>query len=308
MVKIMSGSSTTRRFSGYKVVELTSLYPGPLTGRLLINWGFEVLKIEPPEGDPMRSLIPTLYDLLNEGKRIIYLDLKRDDDKQKFYEIVKDSNALVTSFRQTTLNRLGASYKRVSEVNPDIIYVMIRGYENSDAPGHDINFAALAGHLRDKPPIPQCIDVATGFLAAFAVAVSLATNRTGYIEVSMERVAYILNLLNYAQLIEGREPMLTGRYPFYNVYKCADGFIALGAVEKKFWDRFCDLLGRPDLRDKIFDPEAVVEIGKELSHESCAKLIEKARDMDIPLTMLRSPENIARSLDLRKLLSIEIIK
>ncbi|MGC9117642.1 MAG: CoA transferase [Thermoproteus sp.] len=287
----------------YRAVELAVLYPGPLAGRLLAEWGFDVVKVEPPGGDPMRAYSPTLYRLLNEGKELVVLDLKTEEGRRSLYDLVKGADAVLTSFRPAAAERLGASYEQLSKVNPSITYVAVTGYKSSNAPGHDINFAAVAGHLRDAPPIPQSVDVATGLMAAFAAAASIAAGRPGYFEISMERVAYLLNLLNFAQIADGRAPQLTGGYPYYNVYSCAGGRVALGAVEPKFWERFCDLLGRPDLKARMLDPTAVAEVEGETSRRSCAELLRRAEELDVPLSLVRPLEDALRSVDLGTLLS-----
>ena len=289
--------------AGGRVIEVATLYPGPLAGRLLAGWGFEVIKIEPPGGDPMKSFSPLLYHLLNEGKTRVVVDLKSEEGRRILYEMVRGADAVITSFRPQAAERLGVSYSVLSAVNPSIIYVAITGYESSNAPGHDINFAAVAGHIRDSVPTPQSIDVATGLVAAFAVAASVALGRTGYFEVPMERVALLLNLLNFANIRDSGEPRLTGSHPFYNIYKCADGKVALGAVEPKFWERFCMLIGRPDLINRMLDPGAVAEVEKETSRIKCGELLNRAAELDIPLAPVLSLEEVAKRVDLDKLIS-----
>ena len=266
------------------MIELAQLYPGPLAGRLLASWGFEVIKVEPPGGDPMRTYIPSLYGLLNAGKTVVFLDLKTEEGRRGLEELVGGARAVLTSFRREAARRLGASYEKLKEVNPRLIYVAITSFADSDLPGHDINFAAAAGLLGDKPMIPQCVDVASGLMAAFMIAAAVAAGRSGYFEVPMESVAYLLNLLNFMQLKDRGETYLTGGYPFYNVYSCIGGRVALGAVEEKFWLRFCELIGREDLKEHALSPEAVAEVGRTTEGLRCSDLLERARQLDVPLS------------------------
>lgn len=266
------------------MIELAQLYPGPLAGRLLADWGFKVVKVEPPGGDPMRSYVPSLYELLNSGKEVVVLDLRTEEGREELLELARGARAALTSFRRGAAERLGASYERLKSVNERLIYVAITGYVDSDAPGHDINFAATAGLLADGPLIPQCVDVASGIMAAFIIAASTAAGRSGYFEVPMESVAYMLNLLNFMQLRDRGDAYLTGRYPFYNVYDCAGGRVALGAVEEKFWRRFCELIGRSDLAERALDPSAVGEVERVVSRVPCSDLLGRAAQLDVPLS------------------------
>ncbi|AAL64216.1 MULTISPECIES: CoA transferase [Pyrobaculum] len=270
-----------------RVIELAWHYPGPLAGRLLATWGFDVVKVEPPGGDPVKRLSPTLYQWLNEGKAVVYLDLRQEEDRERLFDLVKGARAVLSSFRRTTAKRLGISYEALKDANPNILYVAIVGYLKKDSPGHDINFAGLAGLIRDAPPIPQSVDVATGLLAAFIIAAAVAAGRRGYVEVSMEGVAYLLNLLNFALLKDTGDLPLSGKYPFYTTYECAGGRVALGAVEEKFWRRFCEMLGREDLINRMYDVSAVNEVKKEVIKRRCDDLIALAEKYDVPLTPVR---------------------
>lgn len=287
-----------------RVIELAVLYPGPLAGRLLSGWGFEVVKVEPPGGDPLRSYIPSLFNVLNAGKYSVVLDLRKAEDRSRLYKLVEDADVVLTSFRPNAAERLGVSYRALSSVNRRLVYVAVTGYSGSSLPGHDINFAAIAGLLKDGPIIPQCVDVASGLAAAFVAAVAVATGRAGYYEVPMEAAAHLLNLLNFAQIKDGVAPHLTGRYPFYNVYKCADGSVALGAVEEKFWRRFVALIGREDLGDKMYDEGTTAEVQRELAGRECSELLRRAAEADVPLSPVRPLTEVAASVDLEELIGV----
>lgn len=269
------------------VLEIAQLYPGPLAGRLLKEWGFRVVKVEPPGGDPLKRLSPTFYQWLNEGKEVVYIDLRLAEGQSRVLHLAREARAVVTSFRRGTAERLGVSYEAVGKVNPDVFYVALVGYREGDFPGHDINFAGLAGLIADKPTIPQCVDVASGLMAALAIAAAVATGRHGYVEIPMENVAYMLNLLNFAALKDLGALPLDGRFPFYNVYRCAGGLVALGAVEDKFWKRFCELIGREDLKERMYDPTAVEEVRREMERRDCGELISAAEKLEVPLTTVR---------------------
>jgi ferritin len=91
--------------------------------------------------------------------------------------------------------------------------------------------------------------------------------------------------------------------PFYNIYRCADGKVALGAVEPKFWERFCVMIGRPDLISRMLDPGAVAEVENETSRIKCGELLNRAAELDVPLAPVLSLEEVAKRVDLDKLIS-----
>ncbi|MFN3805067.1 MAG: CoA transferase [Pyrobaculum sp.] len=275
------------------ILEVSTLYPGPLVGRLLCDLGFSVIKVEPPGGDPMRELSPTLYKLLNEDKDVVYIDLRSAASRAAFYQLARRVKAVVTTFRPSTIEKLEVGYSRLSSINPPLVYIAITGFK--DLPGHDINFAAAAGHVKWGPPVPQSVDVATGLLAALMAVAKVLKGEPGYFEISMEDVAMFLNLLNYALVADWGLTFLTGEFPFYNIYRCKGGAVALGAVEKKFWERFVAAIKRPELTDKMFNTEAVHVVREAIKELDCTSLEEVAHNFDIPLTRVRDIKEVYKA-------------
>jgi ferritin len=269
-----------------RVLELATLFPGPLAGRFLLSLGFKVVKVEPPGGDPMRGLSPTLYRALNEGKHVVYIDLQKES--KGIYEMLGDVDAVLTTFRPSTAEKYGISYRRLAEVRPGLIYVAIVGYGGDeyprDHPSHDINFAALAGAVGPCPPYVQAVDVAAGLLAALTITGMATRGEGGYVEIPMSRAAALINILNLSLRRDGKPLLLSGDYPFYTVYRCRGGRAALGAVEPKFWERFCRAIGREDLIPRQLDPTAREEVEKVLSEMDCNALEDLAKREEIPLT------------------------
>ncbi|MFZ8839126.1 MAG: CoA transferase [Pyrobaculum sp.] len=268
------------------VLELATLFPGPLAGRFLLSLGFKVVKVEPPGGDPMRGLSPTLYRALNEGKHVVYIDLQKES--KGIYEMLRDVDAVLATFRPSTAEKYGISYRRLAEVRPGLIYVAIVGYGGDEYPrnhpSHDINFAALAGAVGPCPPYVQAVDVAAGLLAALTITGMAARGEGGYVEIPMSRAAALINILNLSLRRDGKPLLLSGDYPFYTVYRCRGGRAALGAVEPKFWERFCRAIGREDLIPRQLDPTAREEVEKVLSEMDCNTLEDLAKREEIPLT------------------------
>ena len=185
---------------GIKVLDLSSLLPGPLCSMMLADLGAEVIKIESPKGDMMRTFENSFFKALNRNKKSIVIDLKTSEGKQIFKRLAKNADVIIEGFRPGKLGSLGLGYNEIRKINPKIIYCSITGYgqkgKNKDKAGHDLNYSALSGMLHvisEKPIVPgvQIADVSSAFIAAFSIASSLLqrerTDKGNYIDVSMFR-------------------------------------------------------------------------------------------------------------------------
>jgi crotonobetainyl-CoA:carnitine CoA-transferase CaiB-like acyl-CoA transferase len=239
--------------------------------------GADVVKVEDPSGGDWMRWIPPLRDgqsvifnALNRNKRSLTLNLKSQAGRSLLLELVSRADALVEGNRPGVMARLGAGWETLRAANPRLIVCSITGY-GEDGPlagrvGHDLNYMAIAGALSlngtPEAPLPlgvQVADIGGGGQAAAAAILGalLGVARGGegrHLDVSMTDAAVTWITAQLAQAAdEGRAPRrggerLTGRYPCYRVYRCADGrFLSLGALEPKFWKALCDSLGRADL-------------------------------------------------------------
>ena len=270
---------------GIVVLDFTRLLPGPFATQLLANLGADVIKIEDPAiGDYMRTVPPTIqgisyaYLMVNRGKRSLAIDLKTKEGRQILYKLVPKADILVEQFRPGVMKKLGADYRALARRNRRLIYCSFSGYGQTgpmkDVAGHDITFEAHAGILgvtasRDgKPVIPgvPIADLASAYNAAFSLLVALRTRdktRKGeFIDISIFDTSVSLMVLNLARLMAtGEEPvagetLLTGTFPFYNLYETKDGrWMAVAAVEPKFWKRLCEILGVPEFIDSQFSDD-----------------------------------------------------
>jgi len=250
---------------------------------MLADLGAEVIKVEEPRiGDPTRHSPPVVngqsvvFNQVNRNKKSIALDLKKPDGRDIFLKLASRADCVLEQFRPGVVDRLGINYAAAADVNPRIIYCSLTGFGQNgphrDRSGHDLNYLALSGVLglttdeRGKPVIPgvQVADLAGGMIAALAIlAALLARERTGrgqYIDVSMFDVMLSMLPVPAAHLFGGNtiavggKYVLSGAYPFYNVYETSDGkFMTLGALEPKFWANFCRKVGREDLIWRQFD-------------------------------------------------------
>jgi len=259
--------------SGVKVLDLSTLLPGPLATLMLADAGADVVKLEQPGGDEMRRYHPRLgeasanYAFLNRGKRAYAVDLKDSAQRDHVLTISVDADVVVEQFRPGVIDRLGLGYEHIMAVNPDIIYCSITGYgatgPAAQHAGHDLNYLAefgLLGAVVDdtgSPSLPVSViaDIAGGTYPA-VVNILLALrqrDRTGegtHLQVSMVNNLHVLAYGYFAtRQAEGRWPppgagLLTGGSPRYHLYRTADQrFIACAALEQKFWDRFVELVG-----------------------------------------------------------------
>jgi crotonobetainyl-CoA:carnitine CoA-transferase CaiB-like acyl-CoA transferase len=248
--------------SGVRVLDLSIWRPGPYATQLLADLGADVLKVEPPDGDPMR-MFPDLFATLNANKRSVVLDLKTDDGRARVHELVADADALVEGFRPGVVDRLGVDYETVRAINPALVYCSISGFGQTGplahAPGHDLNYQAVAAALAPQggepiwSPIPIG-DLAGGVFGALGVVAAIVGRaRTGlgeHVDVSMTDV-----LATWTGPLEGTvladEDQALGGLPTYGCFPTKDGrFLTLGLMsEEHLWVKMCDALGLEHLRD-----------------------------------------------------------
>jgi alpha-methylacyl-CoA racemase len=274
---------------GLTVLDLTRLLPGGYASLILADFGADVIKVEDTQmGDYIRWSPPyyegaelsarsALFLALNRGKRSIRLDLKNARGAEVLLRLARDADVLLESFRPGVLDRLGVGYERLREENPALVYCAITGYGQDgplrDRRGHDTNYLGLNGLLgltgeEDGPPVQsagQIADVGGGALmAVVGVLVALREReRSGHgqlVDCSMfDGSLSWLALVAADMLASGNVPRrgelnLAGGIVCYRPYRCADGYVTLGALEPKFWSEFCRGVGREELLDHAFDP------------------------------------------------------
>ncbi len=270
---------SSKPLADIRVLDLTRLLPGPMCSLHLADLGADVIKIEDPgPGDYSRHRRADgtggpapVFSQINRNKRSLKLDLKQADGVQAFMDLAAEAHVVVEGFRPGVMARLGIDYPRVRAVNPAIVYCAISGYGQDgplrDVAGHDINYCGYAGVLhqsgsRDGPPaVPnfQIADLLGGTLSAvmgiLAALVDAQRSRKGrYVDVAMTDCTLAHAIVPFARVTtEGDarprgQDALSGGLPCYGVYETSDGgYMALGALEGKFWQTFCEAVARPDL-------------------------------------------------------------
>ncbi len=232
-----------RPLTGRRVVSVAVNLPGPLAARRLADLGAQVLKIEPPAGDPLATYAPGLYAELSAGMEVVVRDLKTAPAD----ELLAAADLLITSSRAASLARLGLDPAAIA-AHPRLCHVAIVGYADADSTaGHDLNYQAAAGLVRaPQLPVSLYADIAGGERAAFAALALLAerdrTGRGGTTEVALSDAALALAAPLRAGLTADGA-VLGGANPFYAVYPAQEGFVAVGCLEPQFADRLAEALG-----------------------------------------------------------------
>jgi alpha-methylacyl-CoA racemase len=240
---------------GLLVVDFTRYLPGPFASRELLRLGARVVRVEAPDGDPLRTVAPGWDAALNAGKESVVWDLEQDPGLGP--AIAACADVVLEGFRPGVADRLGIGASALPE---SVVYCSVTGFGAGNLrAGHDLNYAGWAGLLSDTapalPPV-QVADLAGGSL--FAVIEILAallerqvTGRGQHLIVSMTHNTHRLA----AHRLRGEpERTLTGGLACYRIYEAADGrFITVTAVERKFWQRLCELIGRPELVERHYE-------------------------------------------------------
>ena len=270
---------------GVRVLDLSRLLPGPVCTLHLADLGADVVKVEDTgAGDYARSLglAPTdgraasdaqsaFFRMVNRNKRSLALDLKAPAGREAFLRLAQRADVIVESFRPGVVDKLGVGYAAVAARNPRIVYCSITGYGQTgpyrDRAGHDINYLGYAGVLDQTgtsggPPALSNLQVADllggSMNASTAILAALfGASRTGqgsHVDVAMTEGSLAHNIFAlHAIETLGRAQargadLLTGGVPCYGVYATQDGrYLAVGALEGKFWRVLCEALDRPDL-------------------------------------------------------------
>jgi alpha-methylacyl-CoA racemase len=281
----------SRPLEDVKILDLTRLLPGGFCTLLLADLGADVVKVEDTgQGDYVRWAPPyygsdeqtplgtrsAIYLSLNRNKRSIRLDLKQEGGRQALVKLAESADVLVESFRPGVLERLGVGFEVLRQTNPALVYCPITGYgqdgPNRDRAGHDMNYLGLNGVLgltgeAGGPPIQSGAQIADlgggGLMAAVGILAALQeARRSGegqMVDISMTDGSLAWLVMEAGRYFgSGEVPrrgdiMLSGGIVCYRPYEAADGWVTCGALEPKFWGRFCQAVDRPDLIEKQFE-------------------------------------------------------
>jgi formyl-CoA transferase len=272
--------------AGIRVIDLTRIYSGPYCTFLMAMAGAEVIKIEPPEGETLRkrngrSGASLPFAMLNANKRLLTLNLKSKAGADILTRLLTTADVLVENFRPGVMDRLGFSMPRLQEINPRLIVAQTSGYGNHgpyrDYPAMDLTVQAVSGVMDstgypDGPPVkagPALVDFAAGtHLYSSIVTALFARERSGAVlstEVAMIEAIYPTMASNLALAVttQGDYTARTGNrhggmsLTPYNVYKAADGFVAIICNNERHWIALGKALKREDwAADPKYNPLA----------------------------------------------------
>ncbi len=298
--------------AGLRVLDLSRLLPGGFCALLLADLGAEVLKVEdtgpgdylrwsPPyyEG-PHASARSAHFLALNRNKRSIALDLKQPEGRETFLKLLDRFDVVIESFRPGVMSRLGLGYEALRQRQPRTILCSISGYGQDgpyrDRAGHDIDYQALAGLLYadgsapPRAPLSQIGDIGGGAWPAVVgiLAAAWERERTGRgraIDISMTEgcLGFLSAELGRWGSADAGHSLLCGAFPCYNVYRASDGHhLALGALEPKFWQAFCEAVEKPEWVSRQWDEGAFIgEVQALFSTQTRAQWLTQLAPFDV---------------------------
>jgi crotonobetainyl-CoA:carnitine CoA-transferase CaiB-like acyl-CoA transferase len=306
-----------RPLEGMRVLDFAQLLPGPACAERLAWLGADVVKVEPPAGDPLRTLYGgALWEQYNRGKRSVVLDLKDERDRRRALELAVDADVVVEGFRPGVAARLGVGYEAIREVRPDIVYCSIVGFPpghpHEHEPSHDLIFLAESGALgapgswnsRNAAPTRPLVPIGDLFAADAAVQAILAALIRRMTGGQGARITIsLLDAVRHA--VACRRPSGDGAPayldPANDVYPAGDGrLVAVAAVEIKFWDALCGALDLeselgPESRGWSWEQRQVhgdriaAAIGRALATETAEAACARLRRAGVPVALVRSP-------------------
>jgi alpha-methylacyl-CoA racemase len=279
------------------VLDLSSVGPAARAAAWLADYGACVIKVAPLAKDAATQITPPAHAYSGgRGVQRLQVDLKRDAGRETFLRLAEHSDVVIESFRPGVVGRLGIGYDDVKSRNPRIVYCSTSGYGQTGPwslwAGHDLNYLAVSGYLHNtergeggKPPVPGATvaDSAGGGLHAVTAILAALVSRehTGdgsYVDVAVaDGMLSLMALQVDEHLATGRDPgpgtaPLGGRYACYDTYAAADGrWLAVAAIEPRFWANLCRLLGVEDLIDTQYDADEQDDIRAALATRFATK-------------------------------------
>lgn len=308
--------------AGVRVVDFSTLLPGPMATLILAEAGAEVIKLERPgSGEDMRAYPPMVtedsgvnFALLNRGKRSLAVDLKDPATVERVKGLIQDADVLVEQFRPGVMDRLGLGYETLKALNPALVYCSITGFgqtgPKADLAAHDLNYMSETGILnlgadsRGDPVLPPVLvaDIGGGTMPA-VISILLAlrdaekTGEGAHLDVAMADNLFAWGYWALGERAAGKgDPkpggeLVTGGSPRYQVYRCADGrWLACAPLEPKFWTNFCEVIGLdPALRDDARDPDATRRaVAAIVGAKSSAAWLTAFEGVDACVTLVKS--------------------
>jgi crotonobetainyl-CoA:carnitine CoA-transferase CaiB-like acyl-CoA transferase len=305
---------------GVRILELGQIIAGTYGCQVLSDLGAEVIKIETPEGDLGRipSVAPYnglsgLFLTFNRNKQSVVINLKSDEGRRLFYDLVKISDVVLDNFRPGVLERLQIDYETLSRINPRIIQCSVTGFgsagEYKDYPALDLNIQAISGHMAitgepGRPPVRVGIplaDISGGIYSSKGILAALfdreRTSKGRRIEISMfDTMLHLLTYMGTMWLSNGEVPKPPGSAHDYSVpwqaFATTDGYIVVATRQEIFWRKLCSVLDHPDLAgdvrfadnpSRVKNRQVLVPLLEQIfRRRTTADWLERLRGADVP--------------------------
>ncbi|MEM8889033.1 MAG: CaiB/BaiF CoA-transferase family protein [Bacteroidota bacterium] len=317
--------SDTLPLEGLRVMEFTHAVMGPSAGLLLADMGAEVIHIEPPKGDPTRRLKgfgTGYFSMYNRNKKSLAVDLKATEGKEVIHELCKSSDILVENFGPGTIDRLGFSWEKMSEINPRLIYCSLKGfldgpYEQRHAMDEVVQMMGGLAYMTGRPGDPiragtSIIDIAGGMFGYMGILQALyereKTGKGKYIKSALfETCVFLMGQhMAYSTQIDFPVPPMPARVSAWSIYQIFDtadeGKIFIGIISEKHWARFCDIFGWGDFKadtriadngKRIDEREWFIpELEARVRRFTKADIIQKCEEAHIPFAQISRPEDL----------------
>jgi len=267
----------SRALEGVRVLDVTQFMAGPFCSMILADLGADVIKIEPPSGDSTRQMVGAIgsespsFNAVNRGKRSLVVNLKLADGQALLTRFARSSDILIENYRPGVMHAFGLGYEALAAINPRLIYASISGYgqtgPNRSKGGFDLIAQGVSGIMSvtgepDRSPSKAGIPLTDLGAALFAVTGILAAlhhrTKTGdgqYIDTSLVEAGIALSVWEATEYFAGSGvPAPLGsahrmNAP-YQAFRCADGYVTIGANTDRLFHRLCVVLGHPEWRDE----------------------------------------------------------
>ncbi|ODQ96380.1 hypothetical protein BHQ17_01525 [Mycolicibacterium holsaticum] len=300
----MQNTVTKPPLEGIRVLELAQLLPGPLLARKLGDLGADVVKVEPPRGDPMRMFPPiinersVMFEAVNRGKRSIAFDLRKQQDRERLDTLLDVADVVVEGYRVGALAALGVDLEKARKRRPELVVCSISGFGQdgplAHLPAHGLNVDFLSasstvtgteGDYRLSSDVSYGVELGAinGAVAVLAALIRARTSGQGtWLDVSCWDASVEAHRLNLYPMLAGQPiPGLTGSHsPMQSIYRAQDGaFVQIMATEKRLWQNFWNALGRQDMADSWQQRDYIDETerpGDRQMREEIARIIAGA--------------------------------
>jgi CoA:oxalate CoA-transferase len=323
--------SKAKALDGIRVADLSHVLAAPTASMILADLGAEVIHIEPPKGDDSRAFGPFIegqsayFISINRNKKSIVIDLKKEEGKAILRDIIKVSDVILENFKPGTMKKLGFSYEECKSINPRIIYASISGFghdsppEYAGKPSYDMIAQAYSGLMsicgpEGGPPVrvgTSIGDIVSGHQCAISILAAIhhreKTGKGQCIDQSMvDGLLYILENALVRYTVEESVPAPLGtKHPSitpFQAFPTEDGWIVIAAGNDSIWERFCKVLGLPELfEDERFTTngertknrdQLVPILEKKLSRKTTAIWLDALRDKAIPCSPINTIDQI----------------